>query len=240
MQQIGKILEGQLSQFQVEKAPEPSSSLECSRQNLPPQGTPEGKILALKYTRKQIGQMNEHEVSGWGKALLVKIHVITGWTIPGAELLNILVDQFQKKLVESYPQMNPDEIEYAFRSGGTVVKDWGKAMNLALIDEVLIPYLEERKRLSHELEERKTPPPAARIYTDEELLNIQRGDVEAFFSRLQAGWVPNGPTPQYFADVLRKDGLLKPGETSDQFFTRKLQEGAKNIYIYEPKNDPKW
>lgn len=235
MEQIGKILQEQLSQLQVEKAQEQSNSLSVS--NIPSSATPEVKILILKYAAKQIGQMNAQEVESWGMALLVKIHVITGWTIPPAELLNILVDQFQKKLVESYPTMNPDEIEYAFRTGGTTVKDWGKSMNLALIDEVLIPYLDERKRLSHELEERSKAAPATRIYTEEEMWNIHRGDVEAFYQRLLNGWIPKTKTPEYFAVILRKDGLLRPDETTDAFFMRRLNARALNIYIHEPKKE---
>lgn len=176
--------------------------------------------------------MSKEEVERWGMALLVKIHVITGWTIPAAELLNILVDQFQKKMVESYPSMNVEEIEYAFRNNGTVVKDWGKAMNLALIDEVLIPYLEERKRLSHELEERKVPPPSPRIYSQEELWNIHRGDVEHFYQRLLNGYVP-AKIPDYFTVVLEHDRLKTAKETLLEFFMRKLNAGVRNIYVYE-------
>ena len=58
-------------------------------------------------------------------ALLLRISIITGWVIDQL-LMPVLVDQFEKKLIESYPDMNPDEIEFAFRRDGTVVKDWGK------------------------------------------------------------------------------------------------------------------
>jgi hypothetical protein len=121
----------------------------------------ENEILEVKYKSKPIGNMTESEISKWGKALLVKIHVITGWVIPASEepgkeseLMNILVDQFQKKMKESYFNVNADEIEFAFRTYGTTVKDWGKNMNLALIDEVMIPYLEARMAVSR-LEEQK-------------------------------------------------------------------------------------
>jgi len=80
--------------------------------------------------------------------LLIKIHAITGWTIPVSELMNVLADQFEKKLLEKYRNVNEQEVEYAFRNKGIEVKDWGKAMNLSLIDEVMIPYLEERFELS--------------------------------------------------------------------------------------------
>lgn len=100
--------------------------------------------------------MTLNERINWATGLLVKIHVITGWVIPDGDLMDVLVDQFEKKLNESYPSANPDEVEYAFRSYGTVIKDWGKQMNLALIDEVMIPYMEKRFEVSKVEEQNKT------------------------------------------------------------------------------------
>jgi hypothetical protein len=174
--------------------------------------------------------MSESEVSLWGKSLLAKIHVITGWVIPDGELLTILIDQFQKKLVESYPDMNVDEIEYAFRQGGTTVEDWGKSMNLALLDKVLIDYLGERKRLSHTLEERNVPPPVQVLLTDDQLDDLYREDVENFYQRLRYGRTTND-VPKYFKDILVKDGLLKQDDDATQFFVDRLGRGSENIYI---------
>lgn len=115
--------------------------------------------------------MSEPELKAWSKALLLKIHVITGWTIPADELLNVLLDQFEKKLIEDYPNLNADEIEFAFRSKGTVIEDWGKTMNLNLLDKVLKPYLEERFYVSMDEEKTKKPielPPAQ--ISDEEFI----------------------------------------------------------------------
>jgi len=173
--------------------------------------------------------MTEQEVLMWGKTLLLKIHVITGWTIPDSDLLVILVDQFQKKLVESYPDMNVDEIEYAFRQSGTTVRDWGKAMNLSLIDEVLIPYLGERKILSHTLEERKQPPPDQRIYTDAELDNLARWDVVRFYQSLRNGVIQH-KIPEHLKDICVKDGLMKPEDNLSAFFVERLGNGFENIY----------
>jgi hypothetical protein len=77
--------------------------------------------------------------------LIFKVAVITGWTLPNDEsYMQVLVDQFAKKLREDYPYLNSDEIEHAFRKSGTTTKDWGKAFNLSLIDQVLIPYVNAR------------------------------------------------------------------------------------------------
>ncbi|MHA4844453.1 hypothetical protein ACX0G7_09825 [Flavitalea antarctica] len=117
----------------------------------------EADILAAKYKSKCFKLMNETEVSIHARALLVKIYIITGWTLPEEQYLMIFQDQFRKKMTESYSTVNADEVEYAFRTYGTTVKDWGKQMNLSLIDEVMIPYLAARTEVS-KLEEQKTLP----------------------------------------------------------------------------------
>lgn len=90
----------------------------------------------------------------WAKTLLLRIHVITGWNLPADDLMSILVDQFDKKIVESYPNVNPDEVEYAFRNSR--VKEWGKQLNISLIDEAMQEYLEARLAVSRIEEQRKT------------------------------------------------------------------------------------
>jgi hypothetical protein len=190
---------------------------------------PDKKVLQLKYSSPQIGEMDERQISLWSKSLLLKIHVITGWVIPDTELLNILVDQFQKKLMESYSNLNVEEIEYAFRKEGTTKPDWGKQMNLALIDEVLIPYLNHRFNLSMTEEERKAAIPKTKIYTQEENEDLIRGDIEAFYQRCLAGRVPYA-LPEYFKPMLLQDGLMKEGETLVEFFQYRLNNGVKNIY----------
>lgn len=87
--------------------------------------------------------------------LLLKIHVITGWEIPVKELFDILIDQFSKKISESYSNLNVDEIEFIFRNKPVDLKEWGKAMNISLMDEVIIPYIENRFELSRVEEQKK-------------------------------------------------------------------------------------
>lgn len=171
--------------------------------------------------------MGEQNLWAYAKATLLKIHVITGWTIPKDDLMKILLDQFIKKLVESYPNVNPVEMEYAFRNYGTTVKDWGKSMNLALIDEVMIPYMADRKHLSHEVEERKETPPMT-VYTDEQLDNFHREWTEEFYQRIRKGSVED--VPDYSRKILTKDGLIKNGGEADLFFVNRLNKGIENVY----------
>lgn len=172
--------------------------------------------------------MNDSELSVWPKALLLKIHVITGWVIPTTDLLNILIDQFQKKLVEDYGNLNTEEIEYAFRRSGTIIKDWGKEMNLNLIDQVLIPYLGQRIEASAVEEKRKTPP-EQKIYSDEDILNQRRGQLETCYQVMRSGKMPI--IFPYYAEVLIKDGFITSVEDMDQFFTDRLNRGVEMLYV---------
>ena len=123
-------------------------------QNLQPE---EAQILRVKYGATRFRNMSEEQIDLWGDAMLLKIAVITGWTLPSEHLQNILLDQFKKKMQESYADCNAEEVEYAFRNFGHFVKDWGKQINLNLIDEVMRPYLEKR-RLQSVVEEHAAPP----------------------------------------------------------------------------------
>jgi len=188
----------------------------------------ETKVIELKYSSPQIGKLQN--IESWGKALMIKIHIITGWVLPEKELLPIFIDQFTKKLIEEYSNLNVDEIEYAFRSTGTMVKDWGKSMNLALIDEVLRPYLAQRFEASAS-EERAKYKPEQKIYTLEELEDMQRGYIEDFYQRLLKGILPTSDFPPYYLPLLIKDGLISPeSDDLNGFFAYCLNSGRKNIY----------
>ncbi|MDF2381346.1 hypothetical protein JMG10_07710 [Nostoc ellipsosporum NOK] len=189
-------------------------------------------MLQLKYAAPQIGSMDTSTLLLHTKALLLRVHVITGWVVPQDALMLILVDQFSKKLSEDYASLNTEEIEYAFRKSGTTVKDWGKEMNLALLDEVLIPYLSRRRDIS-DMEEKTIVPPPQRIYTDEELRNLERKDIEECYQRLFSGYIPS-QFPLSWIETLRGDGLAGHNETIDQFFQRKIE--ARALHLYQPVN----
>lgn len=87
------------------------------------------------------------ELTATGQMLCIRIATITGWILPN-ENIDVLFDQLAKYLVEMYPTLNHEEIEHAFRTKSSNVKDWGKNLNLSLFTEVLEPYLIERKAAS--------------------------------------------------------------------------------------------
>src|SRR5438105_6604094 len=107
--------------------------------------TEEYRICKLQYKEQPFARMSPENVKGHSTGLLIKISIITGWTIPEQkEIKTVLYDQFSKKLVEDYGSLNVQEIEYAVRNYGTTVKDWGKSINLSLIDQAIEPYLHKR------------------------------------------------------------------------------------------------
>ena len=188
----------------------------------------ENNVLKAKYAAPVICKLNPDQLAREIKAMLIKMNIITGWTYPDDKLYQaILEDQLKKNLIEDYPDMNFVEMEYAFRHYGTAVKDWGKSINLSLIDEVLLSYKSERMEVSRK-EEQKAMPPVQVTYTDSQLEDITREDIENFFQRLRNGYIK--PVPGHFKDILVKDGLMKQEDNVNGFFVHRLNNGFKNIY----------
>ena len=125
----------------------------------------EAEVIAVKYEGKRMQDMTEDERDLTATAILAAISIITGWTLPANEVyLDTLDKQFAKKLSERYKNVTQAEFEYAFRNKPLDVKDWGKPINLAMIDEVMMPYLDERydlsmqeEKISKKLPESTTP-----------------------------------------------------------------------------------
>ncbi|MCW3466533.1 hypothetical protein [Chitinophaga nivalis] len=110
----------------------------------------EQRVIQLKYNSKRIGNYTPEELSVQCKAMVMKIAVITGWQIPdNPEYVTILMDQLRKKFADDYQDLNIDEFEYAMRTYGTHINDWGKGLNLALIDDAICEYLGKRQHLSN-------------------------------------------------------------------------------------------
>ncbi|MGN7818821.1 hypothetical protein ACTJJB_01755 [Chitinophaga sp. 22536] len=109
----------------------------------------------MKYNTKRFGNYTDTELHTIIEALILKTAVITGWQLAEDDAyVTILTDQLRKKAIDDYQNINPDEFEYAMRTYGTRIKDWGKALNLALIDDAICEYLGKRQHLS-ELEAQK-------------------------------------------------------------------------------------
>jgi len=189
-----------------------------------------GQILKYKYSDKRIRTMEPPDILKETAELLLRIHVITGWKLPDdQQYIKILTEELLKKLTEDYSEMNFQEITYAFRKN-IGKKDWGKNMNLDLIDSVLSEYLADRSKASMEEERIKSKPTVQKVYSEEELDNIQRWDIECFYQRCRVGKIPTG-IPDYFLNILIKDGYMAEGSDDvSLFFSEKLNSGVIALY----------
>jgi hypothetical protein len=169
------------------------------KEKLEPQ---EAKVIALKYSGKTFGDMNEDEIWFAAKTILLKIHTITGWTIPVSELMDILIDQFRHKLQEGYAKVTVGEVEYAFRNKGLDIQDWGKALSLTMIDEVMLPYLNMRYRISQMEESIRT----RNLLESEEKKELSDGEWEEWIADMRQYDLKLLPCSAY--DYLDKKGRI--------------------------------
>lgn len=164
--------------------------------------------------------------------LIITINAITGWAIPSPSVASVLDEQFAKKMVEGYANVNAEEVKYAFRTYGTTVKDWGKSMNLSLIDEVMIPYLEARSEVSRMEEEKKSKElPAPQNNMSDETMDAWLRDQKEL---VLSGKMKIEFMPVMLYDYLANKGVLNPTnkEKSEQlivaakFTQAKLNQNA--------------
>lgn len=184
-------------------------------------------MLSVKYQSKRIADMTPPEVLLHAKGLIARISIITGWVIPDDQFyFNTLISEFQKFLIENYSDLNPDEIGYAFRTYGTTVKDWGKSMNLSLIDEPINKYLAVRKCLS-EMEDRKTISDTNHLpmYAD------WKENCEVFYQKYLTGKYNVAFWPHEMYEEFVKAGMIASDVYED------FLERAKGYLISRKKSD---
>jgi trans-2-enoyl-CoA reductase len=187
----------------------------------------EAKIVDLKYSAKRFGQMEPDERQMSCTKILMTISVITGWTIPKpGPMLDILSEQFEKKMTEAYENINMDEVEYAFRNKGLDIKDWGKALNLSLIDEVLKPYLHNRADLSMQEEQIKNQIPKEELEKTPSLMSDE--DWEEWLEDISKYEVNKIPCDSYEYLVRKEKISLSPKDKHD-YMARAIEYIASTI-----------
>jgi hypothetical protein len=103
--------------------------------------------------------MDDLEVVGTLQGLLFRVKVVTGWRLPELpEERRVLYSELALHLQQKWATFNQEEVMYAIRNfSGT---DWGKDVNVQLLDEALQHYADLRKELS-KMEEQKSFKPVA-------------------------------------------------------------------------------
>lgn len=105
----------------------------------------EWAIIELNYSHPRIGKMQEAEILVMAKALLYRICQSTGWNFPNDErAVKILVNEFRLYLKESCLDLNHEEVAYAIRKYGVDLQDWGRNVNLSLINQAVHAYRQAR------------------------------------------------------------------------------------------------
>lgn len=187
--------------------------------------------------------LNDAELLKTTAVLILKIYIITGWVVPNNELKHILIHQLSKKIKESYGNVNEAEVEYAFRNNLTV-KDWGKSMNLVLIDQVLSDYLEKRSDVSRAEEsyrlrlEAPPPDPKEEELSDEDFIEANRS---VFTLTKQYGLIAPG-----CYDILVKQGKINltleekeeiKKKVTVNFFAAENKENIKSMSYKERESN---
>lgn len=188
------------------------------------------EVLQKKYVEPKIEKMGDAELLGRTAECLLKIHIITGWVLPDDRAyIKILTEQLFLKFKEDFYMLNFSEIDFAFRKS-VGKKDWGKNTNLELICAVLSEYCSDRLKISCE-EEKINTQPIQKVYTEEEILNQRREEIENAFHAMKKGYYPL--LHSYFKQVLLEDELMTEAETLGEFFVRKLNSNIEHIYEKE-------
>lgn len=189
----------------------------------------EQKILEVKYASVPIKNLGDPELQLHTQALLLKIHVITGWKLTDNEIKQtILENQLMLKLKEDYGNVNTSEIEFAFRKYGKLVKEWGKELNLNLIDDVLDEYLKRREDVSA-IEERLLKAPEKEKPTDEQLLSEARECIEDYYQKFLQGRLQSFKLlPNYAIAHLALDGYCS-FDLYEMFLTKAQELIGKEI-----------
>ena len=192
----------------------------------------ENEIIELKYSGKQICKMNIDEISLVANVLFVKIHAITGWIIPENQVLAIFTEQFKLKMSESYSNCTVKEVEYAFRTYCGVVEDWGKNMNLGLIDKIMTLYLNDRLRASASEERLKSKPIEQKVMTDAQLLDWKRGITEIEYQQMRNG--RRRQMSEIMKEMLVHDAFVTGSDQLVDFIVHCLNTGHPSLYEFEP------
>ena len=162
------------------------------------------------------------------RVLLLNASVITGWPLPEVEIRNILIVQFEKMILESYPTFTIAEMEYAFRHH-RAGESFGKEINLGLIKGALDSYKEIYQEARRYAKNEPLNASEGHIWTDEDLDNEIRGKIQAYLGYRWEG-KNNALWLDHWGEILIKDKYITELAQVDRFFEYCLDNGVREIY----------
>ncbi len=146
-----------------------------------------------------------------------------------------LYQQLSLKMHESWANLNREEVLFAFRSNKTV-KDWGKSVNLLLVDEVVAPYMEMRAEVSKIEESLKTRP--LQIEDKEQKKELSEQDWLQWLPDIKGYKLELIPVGAY--DFLLRTGRINPTTDEKKEYMRRatnyrigeLEQGTMEYAIF--------
>src|SRR5574339_316517 len=187
------------------------------------------EMLRVKYDGKRIMALGPGAVELGAEILLADSGIITGWTVPDHAL-------YKKKLLTEIVAWLQDmaddftfaEIKYALRKYCGEVKDYGKPVNLSLLNNIIKMYRGDREELSRR--EEFANPPKQRIFDHEDYKNFAREDAQICFAWFLKGVMVG--SHEDHEQILREDGLLLQDELVTNMFKRRMEKGITAIYQF--------
>lgn len=204
-------------------------SSEPAKQELPPSKS--GKELVKAISEKKIYQLaniGDLEAALRYCMLLVGIRATN---LPSAEEKAILI----RHITKHYSGHTISEIRLAFEMAIAgeldIAADDVKAyesFSPVYFSQIINSY--RRWSVQEFKQNIKTvdPPPPIKLFTQEEMDDAARGDVERQYQLFLKGYELK--TPQFNRSILQKDNLIGEHETTIEFFKRKAAMNQFNIY----------
>lgn len=108
------------------------------------------EIAKAKYSGQRLETISHYQTFDLTvRTILARICAATGWLMPENTFMsNAILKEFSMYCAENCKDMTGDEILFAVRNFGLHVKDWGKAINLQLINQPVTEYKVARLELS--------------------------------------------------------------------------------------------
>jgi hypothetical protein len=211
-----------------------SSLLTLSSKTLADKLLPSEKLIVdMKYAMPRIGAMNGIDQSTHAAGLMIRIQAAMGWNLPDSDMtMTALTNEFRQYVIESCSDMTPEEVAYSIRTYGVGVKEWGKNLNLALIDQCVTEYRNERSRLS-EVERM-----ASQTQGVAEKESLGAGPVDwsdkwiEVLESAKNGQINKVIIPAVLYDWLESRGMVKGEETENIYKPGITDEQKKEIMLH--------
>lgn len=210
---------------------EDNPALPASLMRLLPTLPPDmAEVAKVKYSGPRLASIPEIDYSITCKSILAQICATTGWDMPQNPFMsNAVVSAFEAYCKEYLSDMTGDEILYSFRRFGLNTKDWGKAINLQLINDPIQSYREVRREISDIEDSIPCPDPHDYISGDE--------DWSDSWDRLIYDFDPNNSFYQFIPWTIFYDWLKRTGkiEINEEFVQQARDE---ELGILQRKANP--